>query len=156
MGVDAAGNDEQATGVEFTHPGHRSAELSYLAVPDPDVADLTAARSDDRPATDDKVEPRSVHLSILTQRILRVERHLTAGHPGDETVKHQLELVPGAGLVEDQEVIKHMPAVLAGHRPGRVPDGGQLLHAQLQRRLVRLVGSTKRIGAGPPAPPLAL
>jgi hypothetical protein len=67
VGVDATRNDEQATGVELARSAHYAAELRYPSVPQSDIGDLTAARTGNRPTTDDKVELSSAHQGILTR-----------------------------------------------------------------------------------------
>ncbi len=56
--IDAAGEDEQAIGVELVLPGHNAADPGYPPVPHPDVGDLAVAGSDDRPVADDEVKGR--------------------------------------------------------------------------------------------------
>jgi hypothetical protein len=68
MSIYAAGDYEQAMGVKFVLACHGTAELDYPAIPNPDVADLAVARSDNCPAPDDEVEARRSHLRILTHR----------------------------------------------------------------------------------------
>jgi hypothetical protein len=68
VSIYAAGDNEQAMGVELVLPSHGTTELDYAAIPNPDVADLAVARSDNCPAPDDEVEARRSHLRILTHR----------------------------------------------------------------------------------------
>jgi hypothetical protein len=63
--VDAAGQHQQATGVDLLGPGQGAADLGDPAVPHADVSDLAVAGSDDRSVTDDEVEGRCNHQSIL-------------------------------------------------------------------------------------------
>ena len=63
--IDAAGDDQQAVRVELLLPAHRTADLGYPAIPDPDISDLMAARDDDGAAADDKVKIRNSHAGIL-------------------------------------------------------------------------------------------
>ena len=46
VSIYAAGDYEQAMGVELVLPRHGTAELDYPAIPNPDVADFAMARSD--------------------------------------------------------------------------------------------------------------
>jgi hypothetical protein len=68
VSIYAAGDYEQAMGIELVLPSHGTAELDYAATPNPDVADLAVARSDNCPAPDDEVEARRSHPRILAHR----------------------------------------------------------------------------------------
>ena len=67
--IDTAGDDQQTVSAELLLPGHRTADLGYPAIPDPDISELMAARDDDGPAPDDKVKIRTSHGGILPRPV---------------------------------------------------------------------------------------